>query len=108
MRISLSALDATVFNAKVDVTGEILCQCGIRVGHVYHAVERIREAHRHCPYAHVDKHDFTGEGLSEITFAAALMLSNKLDPDFTQNEVNEVCRQFMEVASNNHGGTSAS
>lgn len=90
------------------MTGELRCQCGITVGHVYHAVGRIREAHRHCPYAHVDEHDFTGEVLSEITFAAALTLSNKIDPDLTQNEVNEVCRQLMELASNNHGITSAS
>jgi hypothetical protein len=71
-------LNAAMALGRLQPVGKVVSNTGLTVGHLYDAIERIREEHRICPHAiEIANHDDDGNYWPNISFGCLL----KVRPD---------------------------
>ena len=66
-------LNAAMALGRLQPVGKVVSNSGLTVGHLYDAIERIREEHRICPHAvEISNHDDDGNYWPNISFGCLL------------------------------------
>ena len=66
-------LNASMALGRLQPVGKVVSTTGLTVGHLYDAIERIREEHRICPHAtEIANHDEDGNYWPDISFGCLL------------------------------------
>lgn len=66
-------LNAAMALGRLQPVGKVVSNTGLTIGHLYDAIERIREEHRICPHAiEITNHDEDGNYWPDISFGCLL------------------------------------